>query len=214
MVSFPRLQISALITTALLPFLLPGCASPPADAIAAPPSTRDSPVNMTGHADYFAGKLSATVTVNRGPGKKPEDPNAPPDQRATRTGGGRSRRDGSAAMEPPTGERDQGSARGRTVAGSPLPTLTLRLKLENRGTQSLAMEIIEVSSELGNFAVRPAKLEIPAGETLEPDPMFSKLGITSDPILVKVVLRLAGAREDQTIAVESVRAPAVSPLSR
>jgi hypothetical protein len=116
-------------------------------------------------------------------------------------------------MEPPTGERDQGSARGRTVAGSPLPALTLRLKLENRGTQSLAMEIIEVSSELGNFAVRPAKLEIPAGETLEPDPMFSKLGITSDPILVKVVLRLAGAREDQTIAVESVRAPAVSPLS-
>ena len=91
------------------------------------------------------------------------------------------------------------------MSGSSLPPVQLRLQLENKTKESIEIEILEINSDLGNFAVRPEKLNIAAGETEEPDPMRSQLGVTSVEIPVKVGLRLSGTRETQTITLRPVR---------
>ncbi len=106
-------------------------------------------------------------------------------------------------MEPEQAFADQNA---RRALGSPLPPVTTRLKLQNRGTETLEIEILEVNSDLGNFAVRPAKISVPPGETAEPDPMISQLGVTSDEIPVKVTLKKAGgAAQSQIVTVISLQ---------
>ena len=100
-------------------------------------------------------------------------------------------------------------AMARRAAGSPMPPVTLRVKLENKGTEPLEIEVTEVNSELGNFAVRPPKLTIAPGQTGELDPMISQLGVTSDEIPLKLSVRTGGKRESQTITIKSLILPKV-----
>ena len=62
-----------------------------------------------------------------------------------------------------------------------------------------------MNSDLGNFAVRPSKISVSPGQTAEPDPMISQLGVTSDEFPVTVRLRKvagnAGAATARTIPV-------------
>src|SRR5207249_11094198 len=51
-------------------------------------------------------------------------------------------------------------ARARRAAGSPMPPVTLRVLFENKGTDPIELEVTEVNSDLGNFAVRPPKITI------------------------------------------------------
>jgi len=100
----------------------------------------------------------------------------------------------------------------RMALGSPLPPVTTRLKLQNRGTETLEIEILEVNSDLGNFAVRPAKIRVAPGQTAEPDPMISQLGVTSNEIPVKVTLRKVGdTAQSQILTVISLQ-PAYKPV--
>ena len=100
----------------------------------------------------------------------------------------------------------------RMALGSPLPQVTTRLKLQNRGTETLEIEILEVNSDLGNFAVRPAKIRVAPGQTAEPDPMISQLGVTSDEIPVKVTLRkVDDTAQSQILTVISLQ-PAYKPV--
>jgi hypothetical protein len=98
----------------------------------------------------------------------------------------------------------------KLALGSPLPPVTTRLKLENRGSEPVEIEISEVNSDLGNFAVRPSKLKIEPGQTSEPDPMISQLGVTSDEISVQVTLRRGGVKETHILKVLHVAKPAVA----
>ena len=99
-------------------------------------------------------------------------------------------------------------AMARRAAGSPMPPVTLRVQFENRGTEPVELEVTEVNSDLGNFAVRPPKLTIPPGEKGVLEPMVSQLGVTNDEIPLKLALRVAGRKEAQTILVKSVITPA------
>jgi hypothetical protein len=190
-------------------------------------------VAMSGSADFFAGKITATVTVSRGLGRKAGEPKGDSGQRSARGGakggsdggfgggggggggggrGGRSR--GGAQPDVANMEPEEADAylRARQAMGSPLPPVTTRLKLENHTKEPLEVEINEVSSDLGNFAVRPAKIVIAPGETGEPDPMISQLGVTADEILVKVTLKISGAKETQMLTVRRVQ-PADAPAA-
>jgi hypothetical protein len=217
---FPRSQLLAILTALSALFALTSCESPPKDAFAEAAAGGEKPVAMSGAADFFAGQLTATVTVSRGLGRKGGDAHGGGPgggARGARRGGsgGGSRPYGGGAPDVSTMEPEEAESylRARQAMGSPLPPVTTHLKLENHGAAAVEVEITEVSSDLGNFAVRPAKLTIAPGQTAEPDPMISQLGVTSDEILVKVALRMAGAKETHALAVKSIRAadaPAVT----
>ena len=93
--------------------------------------------------------------------------------------------------------------------GSPMPPVTLRVLFENRGTTPLEVEVTTVDSELGNFAVRPAKFTVPPGEKFTLEPMISQLGVTSDEIPLKLELRAGAKKESQVVLVKNVLAPSL-----
>lgn len=177
----------------------------------------ERPVAMKGELPYFEGKLVATVTVSRGfsrnmsrtpPGKNPDRDRRKREEDASTAG---------LSNNFPTGfegasEADQREmyedmirlARAHRAKGSPMPPVTLRLTLENRGAEAVEVDLLEVNSDLGNFAVRPTKLSLPAAQTGEADPMVSQLGVTSDEIPVKVTLRIAGKKETQIVTVKNI----------
>jgi hypothetical protein len=164
----------------------------------------ERPVAMKGEANFFDGQVGATITVSRGFG---------------RNVGERGGRHGPYGEEPSLTDvfstelndpdnKDYAETyekmRALQLRGSPLPPVTLRLKLNNRGADATEIEILDLNSELGNFAVRPAKLAVPAGQSGDVEPMNSQLGVTSDEIPVKVRLRRGGKVETQTVLVKSL----------
>lgn len=95
-------------------------------------------------------------------------------------------------------------ARARRAAGSPMPPVTLKVAFENKGPEPIEIEITEINSILGNFAVRPPKLTLAPGGNGVLDPMISQLGVTSDQIPLTVTIRRGGKREQQTVLVKNI----------
>jgi hypothetical protein len=215
--SFFPLHLSALFAALIL--VLSGCGSGgaiPRDLMAdeARGDTGERPVAMRGEAVLLDGKLAAFATISRGfdrgvPGgrgdggnrrKRPDDgfsQNFP-------TGFGDSEEDQKAAME-----EYIRMAKARRAAGSPMPPVTLRVLFENRGTEPMELEVTEVNSDLGNFAVRPPKLTLAPGENGTLEPMISQLGVTSDEIPLKLAVRVGAKKDSQVVAVKNVLAPAL-----
>jgi hypothetical protein len=82
--------------------------------------------------------------------------------------------------------------------------VTIHLKLQNRTPGDLKVGIEEMNSDLGNFAVEPDTLILNGGETAEPTPMISQLGVTSNALPFKVTLSLGGENETQIITVKDL----------
>jgi hypothetical protein len=195
------------VTSALLAALALGVAgcgtTPKADTFDAAVAAGERPVAMTGSTVFFGGELGATVTISRGIGHG--------------TGGGRKgHKSGDSPME---GERLDGDSYGaylqaRNALGSPLPPITIRLNLKNTGAADCKVDIQEVNSDLGNFAVDPEIVSISPGQVAGPNPMVSQLGVTSDTIPVTITLRMGGRTESHIISVVSVAGPdAVNPAN-
>lgn len=188
----------------------------------------ERPVAMRGEGTFLEGKVAALVTVTRGfdrgnrpgpggrsgRGRPGDDDNIYDDNR-------RKRRDdvgaftevyniggyGDSEEEQKEAMQDYlRMARARRAAGSPMPPVTLRVLFENKGTAPLELEVTEVNSDLGNFAVRPPKLTIAPGEKGMLEPMISQLGVTSDEIPLKLALRTGGKREQQVVVVKNILA--------
>ena len=184
----------------------------------------ERPVAMRGEATFLEGKLAALATVSRGfdrggrvgGPRRPRDPNEP---ESVFEEGGRRRRDDAGAFTEVyniggygDSEEEQKEAmqdyirqaRARRAAGSPMPPVTLRVLFENKGTTPLEVEVTEVNSDLGNFAVRPPKLTIAPGEKGMLEPMISQLGVTSDEIPLKLTVRSGGKKEQQVVLVKNI----------
>ncbi|MBL9202822.1 MAG: hypothetical protein JNL39_20085 [Opitutaceae bacterium] len=177
----------------------------------------ERPVAMRGEGVFLDGKVSALATVSRGfdrgPGAgktgRPKD---------WEEGGRRNRRDDAGAFTEVynigggDSEEEQKEAmaeymrqaRARRAAGSPMPPVTLRVLFENKGAEEIELEVTEVNSDLGNFAVRPPKLKLAPGEKGMLEPMISQLGVTSDEIPLKLAVRTGGKREQQIVVVKNV----------
>ena len=172
----------------------------------------ERPVAMLGNTSFLEGKLNAVATVSRGFDRGRAGRS---DLKGEDMSGRRRRNDdvfgevyqiyGDSEEEQKEAMQDYiRQARARRAAGSPMPPVTLRVQFENKGTEPLEIEVTEVNSDLGNFAVRPPKLVIPPGEKASLDPMISQLGVTSDEIPLKLAVRQGGKRENQVVVVKSV----------
>ncbi|ATC63198.1 hypothetical protein CMV30_04085 [Nibricoccus aquaticus] len=97
------------------------------------------------------------------------------------------------------------------MRNSTLPPVALRLRVYNLTAAPAELEFIECKSYLGNFAVRPEKITIPAGESGQPDPMVSLLGVSGEEIPVTITLRLGGKRETHTVVLVPLKAASKPP---
>lgn len=182
----------------------------------------ERPVAMRGEGTFLDGKVSALATVSRGfdrgvrggrgvkgdrpgegvfqEGRRRKDDDAGAFTEVYNIGGyGDSEEDQKEAMADYIRQ-----ARARRAAGSPMPPVTLRVLFENKGTEPLELEVTEVNSDLGNFAVRPPKLTIAPGEKGVLEPMVSQLGVTSDEIPLKLAVRVGGKKEQQVVIVKNI----------
>ena len=190
----------------------------------------ERPVAMRGEGTFLDGKLAALATVSRGfdrggraagsrgKGAKSGGPRRPGDGEGVFDEGRRRKDDEGAFTEVYNvggygdSEEEQKEAmkdyirqaRARRAAGSPMPPVTLHVWFENKGTAPVDIEVTEVNSDLGNFAVRPPKLTIAPGEKGLLEPMVSQLGVTSDEIPLKLALRSGGKKEEQVVIVKNI----------
>ena len=77
--------------------------------------------------------------------------------------------------------------------------MTLLLILTNTGPAAVKVELVDFISDLGNFVVEPDTLTLAPGQTAEPTPMVSELGVTADSIPFKVTLKADGKKESKTV---------------
>ena len=107
-------------------------------------------------------------------------------------------------------DQDEATAyiKARVAVGSPLPPVTLHLRIENRSPAKVSVEVDDFNSDLGNFAVQPGTLTLLSRQVGEPEPMISQLGVTSDEIPVTVTLKMGDVKETRTILVRNLRRPA------
>lgn len=85
-----------------------------------------------------------------------------------------------------------------------MPPALMRLRLENTSQATVVVEIRDLNSDLGNFAVRPDTVTLNPGQTVETDPMQSKLGVDSYNLPVKITLRAGGQTETKTLTLRLV----------
>ncbi|MDI1336281.1 MAG: hypothetical protein PSU94_08890 [Lacunisphaera sp.] len=115
-------------------------------------------------------------------------------------GGGHGRRGGN-------GENGGGgpAAGPRPVMGGGLGRpVMIHLRFTNRGPEALALHIDDFVSPLGNFAVRPEKLVLEPGQSLETEPMSSQLAGQFSEADATLVLRLGAKAEKKTFTLHAL----------
>ena len=186
-------SLPALLAGAALLPALSSCSTPrPPDELARAVAVGERPVAMAGSSLFFDGALKAEVTISRGIGRGTD---------AAKHGGDRAKILGLDGMD-----KDEAAAYiiAKNDIGSPLPPVTMRLKLQNLQQATVSVEVRDFDSDLGNFAVVPGVLTVEPGQFASPDPMISQLGVTSDEIPVKVTLRMGTVTESRTILVKAL----------
>jgi hypothetical protein len=216
--SFSLLNTTALGLLALLVAAGCGTGRGPRDLMmeeAQAGTSVERPVAMKGESAFLEGKVAVVATVSRG-----FDRGTPGTRRRggmDEEGGRRGRRDdenpftevyniyGDSEEEQKEAIKEYvRQAMARRAAGSPMPPVTLRVEFENRTDGPMEIEVTEVNSYLGNFAVRPPKLTLQPGAKGVLDPMISQLGVTSDEIPLKLEIRYGGKKESQVVAVKNI----------
>ncbi len=139
----------------------------------------EKPVAMEGNDTFFGGIVGVKVTLSRGIG------------RGLRKGKDK----GDYTYE------KYANNENKQMLGSPLPPVTLHLILSNKGPNPVTVTMVDFNSDMGNFAVDPDTLTIAPGQSAEPTPMVSELGVSSDVMPFKVTLKYGAARESRTIQV-------------
>jgi hypothetical protein len=221
---------NVLIPVTAVIFCLSGCSDrqPRPDARAEQLRIAAEKPTMSAQDSFFDGKILVEANLGRGfggrgrPGGGGHMGGDIPNGR--HHGGGMSIGMGGGAgggsrsgMEP--GGDDSGPSNfrsGPSLQDSPMPPVALRLRVTNTTKEAVEVTFMLCKSELGDFAVRPEKLSLAPGQTAEPDPMTSRLGLTSAELALKVGLRAAGKVEQKNLvlkAAATVETPA-GPTAR
>jgi hypothetical protein len=122
-------------------------------------------------------------------------------------GEGRGRRGG-------YGENSEGGGapgpRVMTGGGYGRPVM-IHLRFTNQGAATVTLVIDDFVSPLGNFAVRPEKLVLEPGQSLETEPMTSQLAGEFSETNATLVLRVGPKAEKKTFTLHAVTPPAEQP---
>ena len=214
----PRLLLRASLCAAGA-LLFAACESHP-DRHAMMEEARHSVPPMEANEPFFDGAIIAHLTLGSDSGASGE-PGDESDKGGGHQGGGGGRHGGGrGGMGGGSGrgmrQSDDQSGGGAVAAGSmhasAMPPAVLRLRLENTTATAVEVEVRDLNSELGDFAVRPDKLTIMPGQSEEPDPMESLLGVDTYTLPVTITLRSAGRTETKVLTLQLVKpAPGVSP---
>lgn len=214
------------LAAGLLAFLLASCASDerPHRGPAKPPAP------VAGEGTYFNGQIVASIRIGA-EFRRPEG-GADGESRGNRDGG--PRRGGGMGLGGGGGGR-HGGGMGGGMGGGPgggMPPgdfgggsggprvrpagggvpMMIHVQLRNTGSAEVEVAIPSFASPLGNFAVQPASLTIPAGASAEVNPMTSFVqGDLPDEMPATLVLRLAGRNEKQVIVLRPVPRDAAPP---
>lgn len=165
---------------------------------------------------FFDGSITVASRLSAGGLRNPEgrgddgDGDRPDRPEGGRMRGGMGGGGGGMGGGPPGGGMrggDDSDMPRVAMHASNMPPLKLRLWLTNHGTTEAVVEVLDFNSALGNFVVQPDKLVVPPGETVETEPMISRLGIPGDEIPLTVRLRSAGKTEQQVLTLRQVTPP-------
>jgi hypothetical protein len=115
--------------------------------------------------------------------------------------GGRGREGG--GMEEDGGS--EGGARPPPMRVSNQAPIVFRLRLTNHGAAPVDIEVVDFDSVLGNFVVQPEKITVKPGESVEAEPMVSRLGAPSAEVPLTVNLQAGGHAEKQVLTLRAVK---------
>jgi hypothetical protein len=190
-----------------LAFFLAGCGGEPkletAPAVALGPNGKPLPLMMA-KGSFFDGKLLAQIMLSQSKGRGGFHPTpihglpSPDDDSA-----------GDDVTMTPEIIDEIRSRRGE----SPIQPIVMWLQLTSTASNPLNVGIIDFNSDLGDFAVQPEKIALPPGQSVEAEPMISRLGVTSLKIPVTVTLRLNGKTEAHVLTLQPVDGANQSPIT-
>jgi hypothetical protein len=193
-----RRRTAAAALAAALALALAGCEHHRPDRFAQAVDAGERPVAMRGAGDFFGGQIAATVTISRGVGR------GLPAGGGGREGGRRKGGDESPDLSGMDQDAVMSYLQARAELGSPLPPVTIRLKLVNDGKQVVQVDVSDFNSYLGDFAVQPELLSLAPGQSAEPSPMISQLGVSSDVIPFTITLHQGSKAETRVIPVKNL----------
>ncbi len=215
---------------AALLFLFAGCASETGSHSGPPAPPAPPPPPLAGSGTFFADRILAELKVGQGigfaSGSREETDSSGSRGSSSRPGlggglGGSSRAGGGSARSrqggdsgPPSEDRPvpaDTAAVARVAAASTLPPMMIHLQLTNRSPDQLGVTIVDFLSPLGNFVVNPERVSLAPGQSLEVEPMTSRLDNQFDAVEATLALRLAGQTESRTIRLTAAAGPATAP---
>lgn len=93
------------------------------------------------------------------------------------------------------------------MAGAMGRPVMIHLRFTNQGQATVTLRIDDFVSPLGNFAVRPEKLVLEPGQSLETEPMTSQLAGAFSETDVILALRIGDQAERKTFRLKAVAVP-------
>lgn len=210
------LRVSAL---ALVTLLLAACETK-TDRRAMMEEARHSVPPMAATETFFDGKVIAHLTLAGSNGREGGGSGGDDSGGGGRHGRGGGRHGGGGSG----GGRHGGSRGGSEDASgsgeivqqahhyeSMMPAVMLHLRLENTSADAVTVEVRDLNSELGDFAVKPDTLTIAPGQSGEPDDMQSLLGVDTYEMPVTLALRIGDKTETKVLTLKPVTPPAAPP---
>lgn len=227
----PQWVRAGFLTLALVStFVGAGCRSEPQPG---PRGVANAPrkpyVPLAGHEEFFDGQILAEIHVGTEgmpevrPGDGPRGDREVGPGRGGRRGGGGGRMNvaggpggfgGNIGGSMPFGEgggrpREGGPGGGpRMGLGGGGRPVMIHLRFTNRTGTPVTLFINDFVSPLGNFAVRPEKLTLEPGQSLETEPMTSQLAGAYTEATATLALRAGGKSEKKALTLKQVAAEA------